>query len=209
MNKNLLKGSRTLALHLFIRQIILMVVFLLLGVTVIYMNSSLLTWIGAILFPVGLWIFIFAEANNQGERDQTFTRTVRRRQEREPDYTLDEEDEGKIYHPAKGFVGGFLSNALGLLLALLALIPLEGLSSVIVPANRFWNSAYLVVFNLMDQAQMEILPWLYLVFFVCIGLASGLGYLVGKRYSDKMDRINQQRKKQDANAVRTAEGKLQ
>ncbi|MGI6199788.1 MAG: hypothetical protein ACOYJA_03345 [Christensenellales bacterium] len=209
MNKNLLKHSRSLALHLFIRQIILMVVFLLLGATVLYMGSNTLTWIGAVLFPIGLWVFIFAEANNQGERDQTFTRTVRRRQEREPGYTLDDEDQGKIYHPAKGFIAGFLSNLLGLALALLALIPADGLATVIIPANRFWNSAYLSVFNLMDQAQMEILPWLYLAFYGCIGLSAGIGYLAGKQYSDKLDRLNQQRKKQDANAVRTPEGKLQ
>jgi hypothetical protein len=160
-------------------------------------SNTIYQWIITALVTFLLWLFVWMDAINIGQKDTQKDKIAKRKMAEEGQAA-----EGKVepvYLKWFGFAGGILAQAPALILLIIAcfLDRQTVLYNVFLPALRAWYFSYSQILVSFEGA----LPYLLFLFPVLFAVVAGLGYLNGPAQQKKMETIIERNKAKKAKRV--------
>ncbi len=165
-------------------------------------TNAVYLWCITAFFAAGLWLLVWYDAANAGQKDVQKDKIIARRMEQDENYVPQGED-GKLYQSWMGFVAGFLAELPALLLTVVALVSAGQLQDILTLALAIWNVPYQQVLNTLSGLQ----PALFLVFPVVYALVAGFGYRSGPAKQRRTETIIERGKNRKARLVREEQAK--
>lgn len=160
-------------------------------------NNTIYQWVVTALVTFLLWIFVWMDAVNIGQKDTQKDKIAKRK--KVEGGVAPEGKEEPAYHKWFGFAAGLLAQVPALI-ALIAACFMNNQSvpyNIILPILRAWYFTYSQIMVTFEGA----IPYLLFLFPVLFALVAGLGYINGPAQQKRMETIIERNKARKAKRV--------
>lgn len=158
-------------------------------------ENAVVQWIISALMTFVLWLFVWVDCRNRGQKDVQKDKIIRRKVEQEG--YVPERGEGGEYVWWFGFAAGLAAQAPALLLLLASLFVNDAVRVILFAVERVWFLTYAQVMMTLEGA----LPALFFAFIALFSVVSGLAYLTGPAQQRKLETIIERNKARKAARV--------